>query len=306
MVLGMSQASYPGAVPPERSRWLESFGLRLRVHEWGAPDRTPVVLIHGMFDHARSFDTLAPLLAERLRVVAMDARGHGDSDWAESYPGAMDVMTIVQLLRSNGAPSHLIGHSKGGGQALDAAVRSPDDVRRMVNIDGFGPPPEGFRTTGADRPGQTPPEVLGQFLDWRRNAADRAGWRAYPTLEKLAARRKEQNPRLSPQWLRYFSEYGARETERGFTWKSDPYTVRGFGPFLPEWIAPGWAPLRAPLLAIQAAEPDTWGPIPEETIAHRLSYIKHVERAAIPDTGHFVHIEKAEETARLILDWLEA
>lgn len=301
----MSEPAYPGAVPPERSRWLDSFGLRLRVHEWGDPDRTPVVLIHGMFDHARSFDTFAPLLAQRFRVVALDARGHGDSEWAESYPWVIDVLAIVQLLRSNGKKSHLIGHSKGGGQSLDAAVRAPDDVRQVVDIDGFGPPPEGFNPKNAELPEREPPDYLGDFLDWRRNGTERSGWRAYPTLDELAARRKEQNPRLSTEWLRYFTEYGARETERGFTWKSDPHTIRGFGPWVPEWIAPGWAPLKPPLLAIQAAEQDTWGPIPEETIEHRLSYIENVERTAIPGTGHFVHIEKPEETARLVLDWLE-
>lgn len=302
----MSEPSYPGAVPPERSRWLESFGLRLRVHEWGDPDATPVVLIHGMFDHARTFDLLAPLLAARFRVVAMDARGHGDSQWAESYPWVIDVFTIVQLLRSNGRPSHLVGHSKGGGQSTDAAVREPDLVRQLVNIDGFGPPPEGFgRGDGPPRPEKTAPEHLEDFLEWGRNATRRSGWRAYPTLEELATRRKQQNPRLSLEWLLYFSAYGARKTDRGFTWKADPHSIRGFGPWVPDWIAPSWEPLRAPMLAIVADQTDTWGPIPSDTIDHRLSYVSNVERTSIPDTGHFVHIEKPAETAALLLDWLE-
>lgn len=302
----MSESSYPGAVPPERSRWLDSFGLRLRVHEWGDPARTPVVMIHGMFDHARTFDVIAPLLAEKFHVVAMDARGHGDSDWAESYPWVIDVLTIVQLLRSTGRPAHLIGHSKGGGQSTDAAVRAPDDVRQLVNIDGFGPPPEGFSHKGGDIPQKSPPEYLAEFLDWRRHSSDRPGWRAYPSLEELADRRREQNPRLSQEWLRYFSAYGAKESERGFSWKADPHSIRGFGPWVPDWIAPSWEPLRAPMLAIAAVEQDTWGPIPEATIEHRLSYITNVERTTIPGTGHFVHIEKPKETAELLLDWLEA
>ena len=44
--------------------------------------RGAVLLCHGMFDHGRGFDLLAPLLADRFRVVAMDARGHGESSWA--------------------------------------------------------------------------------------------------------------------------------------------------------------------------------------------------------------------------------
>ncbi len=300
----MSEPSYPGAVPPERSRWLGSFGIRLRVHEWGDPAQTPVVLIHGMFDHARTFDVLAPLLAERFRVVALDARGHGDSEWATSYPWVLDVFTIIQVIRSTGRRAHLIGHSKGGGQSTDAAVRAPNDVLRLVNIDGFGPPAEGFRPNGDAHPQKTQPEYLADFLDWRRGANDRAGWRAYPTVEGLAERRKQQNPRLSLEWLRYFSAYGSRETERGFTWKADPHTIRGYGPWLPDWIAPGWEPLRAPMLALTGTEQDTWGPIPEELIAHRLRHVANVERASVDDTGHFVHLERPKETARVLLDWL--
>jgi pimeloyl-ACP methyl ester carboxylesterase len=300
----MSEPSYPGAVPPERSRWLESFGLRLRVHEWGDPEGTPVVLIHGMFDHARTFDVFAPLLAERFRVVAMDARGHGDSEWATSYPWVIDVLTIIQLLRSNGRPSHLIGHSKGGAQSTDAAARAPDDILRLVNIDGFGPPEGGFGPGGTARPQRTPPEYLGDFFDWRRNSSKRSGWRAFPSIDELVQRRQPQNPRLSSEWLRYFASYGAFESERGFTWKSDPHSVRGFGPFQPDWIAHGWKPLRTPMLAVTGNEDDTWGPIPETLIQERLRFVSDVERISIDGTGHFVHIERPEETARVLLDWL--
>ena len=37
------------------------------MHEWGDPQATPILLCHGMFDHARGFDLLAPRLAERFR-----------------------------------------------------------------------------------------------------------------------------------------------------------------------------------------------------------------------------------------------
>ena len=100
----MQPPSFPGAVAPERSRQVESLGIRLQVHEWGDPKATPIVLYHGMFDHSRGFDLLAPLLAERLRVIAFDARGHGDSDWAESYMWDLDVADVVNVWRSTKVP----------------------------------------------------------------------------------------------------------------------------------------------------------------------------------------------------------
>src|SRR5262245_397371 len=121
----MREPDFPGAAPPERTAGVTSLGLRLNVLEWGDPGNTPLVLCHGMWDHARSFAVLAPLLARRFRVVAIDARGHGDSHWADAYAWVADVIDIVNVLRTLGRPAHLVGHSKGGGQATDAARAAP-------------------------------------------------------------------------------------------------------------------------------------------------------------------------------------
>ncbi len=301
----MNEPQFSGAVAPERAHNLESNGVRLRLHEWGDPAKAAVVLCHGLFDHARGFDLLAPRLAERFRVVAIDARGHGDSSWTDAYIWPADVADITVVLRSLGRPAHLVGHSKGGGQAMDAATWAPELVRKLVNIDGFGPPPEGFQSPQGEPRASTPPARLAEFLDRRRSAAERSTWRSYATLDELVERRRRQNPRLTTQWLRYFAFHGARRTEDGWRWKSDPYVGFGAGPWQPEWIAPGWKRLRAPLLAITGSEPDSWGPLPEDVLAARLAHVKDVERATVSGAGHFVHMERPNETAELLLGFLE-
>src|ERR1051326_4592792 len=95
----MGEPTYPGAVPPARTRRLASLGITLALSEWGDPAAPPVVLCHGMFDHARGFDLLAPLLARRFRVIAFDQRGHGESGGG----GADNRLTHVLHLR-NGPP----------------------------------------------------------------------------------------------------------------------------------------------------------------------------------------------------------
>jgi len=281
-------------------------GLRLAVFEWGDPEGVPVVLCHGMFDNAHSFDLLAPRLAERFRVVAFDARGHGESEWADAYLWPADVGDVVTVLDWVGEPAHLVGHSRGGGLASDAAAHATDRVRALVNIDGFGPPEEGFdEQPRKGIQGRTVPEQLGSFLDWRRRAGRLADWRPYPSLEQLVERRHVQNPRLSREWLDYFVYHCAREGEGGWTWKADPHAGRGFGPWRPEWIAPLWRHLKAPMLAVTGSEPDTWGPLPEPLIQERLAYVGNVERATVSGTGHFVHIEDAPALAGLLLDFLE-
>jgi pimeloyl-ACP methyl ester carboxylesterase len=314
--------SYPGAVAPARERFVESLGLRLHVVEWGEAEAPPLLLTHGFYDHARSFDTFAPLLARRYRVLALDSRGHGDSDWPDAYSWLSDVLDVVNVLRGLGRPAHVVGHSRGGGLATDAALLFPGGVRRLVNMDGFGPPPEGFQAEGMRRYQGTVPELLAAFLDWRRANVARRSFRPSPSLDELAARRRQQNPRLSQEWLRYFAARGAREVEaenvqaapgaarsegearaKGWVWKVDPYAARGFGPWRPEWIAPAWRGLAMPMLAIWGDQPDTWG-LPDPWRSERLGYVPVLETAVVAGAGHFMHIEKPAETAAFVLDFL--
>jgi pimeloyl-ACP methyl ester carboxylesterase len=249
----MAEPKHPDAVAPERSCTLDSNGAVLHLHEWGDPEAAPVVLAHGMFDHSRGFDLLAPHLAEHYRVIAVDARGHGDSNWCDGYTWEMDVLDLVNVLRWTGRPAHLIGHSKGGGQVMEAASIVDDHVRQVVNMDGFGPPDDvAFgRPGGPDLSALSVAERCALFLDRRRIAVSRDNWRPYKTFDELVARRKQQNPLLADPWLSYFVFHGAREDADGWRWKSDPHhAAGGFGPFKPEWIAPGWRRLRAPLLAL--------------------------------------------------------
>ena len=295
----MLPPSYPGAVEPERQSFVESLGLRLSLLEWGDPAGVPLVMCHGMFDHGRSFATLAPLLADRFRVIAVDARGHGDSDWADAYNWPLDVVDIVSVLRWLGRPCHLLGHSKGGGQATDAARIAPEAVRKLVNIDGFGPPP--FNNPPAELP-----QRFGQHLDGRRRRGPQHDWRPYPSLDDLIERRKSQNPRLSREWLRYFLFHGARESDDGWRWKCDPVMGDGFGPWRPDFIGPSYAGVKMPMLAIIGSEDDTWGPLPARVLDERLGYVRQLTRCTIEGAGHFAHIECPAPTAAAIRDFLDS
>ena len=59
------------------------------------------------------------------------------------------------------------------------------------------------------------------------------------------------------------------------------------------------------MLAVVGGVPDTWGPLPEPMLSKRLAHVPRLDRAVVEDAGHFMHIEKPEETAHLIQDWLE-
>ena len=113
------------ATPPLR-------GFRLHYVEWGDPAAPPLVLLHGITGHARTWDTLALALADRWRVLALDQRGHGDSEAApdgDYTVGAMadDLGAFADAL---GLPTFsLLGLSMGGRVAMGFAGAHPSPRR---------------------------------------------------------------------------------------------------------------------------------------------------------------------------------
>src|SRR5438067_11391258 len=67
---------------PVRDETLMLNGLRFHYRGWGSPEAPPLVLLHGFTGNARHWDTLARAMADRCRVLALDQRGHGETDWA--------------------------------------------------------------------------------------------------------------------------------------------------------------------------------------------------------------------------------
>ncbi len=110
-------------------------GFHLRI--WSEVGH-PIVLLHGLASSARTWDLLAPYLASDFRVVALDERGHGESDKPEEgYDLATfvdDVRGVVEALQL-GRPA-VVGQSWGGHVALQYAVTYPDAISHLILVDG--------------------------------------------------------------------------------------------------------------------------------------------------------------------------
>lgn len=310
MSQGLEVPSFPGAQPAERQYDFDSRGQRLRLYEWGDPEGRAIVLSHGYWDNAHGFDLLAPLLAQHYRVVALDTRGHGDSAWVDSYHWsqmAYDIVHVLEHVAGRHGRAHLIGHSFGGQMATFAACLAPQWIEKLVNIEGFGP-----GSLEHPLPGDTSTIETGSlaalraYLDQRRRSDSFVAWRPYARIDELVARRKRVNPRLSDAWLRYFCWYGSRRNEEGWRWKADPELASGANPYKAQWLGRSWSTLKRPMLAVVAAEQDSWGPIAPDLLDERLSAIAELERATIPETGHFPHMEKPAAVAQLLFDYLQA
>jgi lipase len=103
-----------------------------------------VICVHGVSSHAPRFRRLADRLTARFRVVSVDLRGHGDSDWEPPWDLDTHVGDLLDTSDALGIDvADWMGHSFGGRLALELAARAPSRVRRLVLLDPavWVPPP---------------------------------------------------------------------------------------------------------------------------------------------------------------------
>ena len=295
--------TFPGARRADRRRWVDVHGLRIAVHEWGDPADPPLLLAHGGFDFAGTMDGFAARLADAgWRVVSWDQRGHGDSDHAVLYNWDADVRdTLVVLDSTTREPVPFVGHSKGGSMVMQLADAMPHRCSHLVNLDGLPSRRNSPDVADHDRAKLLTGEVTA-WLEHRQKATTKV--RRPGTLEELAQRRKQMNPRLPIEWLRYLVPIGARQDSDGWRWKLDPVLrFGGFGPWRPEWSMMRMPGLAVPTMGVLAmvSEPMGWGTRPEDV----QQWLPPGARfAPLDGVGHFVHIEQPDLVAAMVLEFL--
>jgi len=112
--------------------------LRLHYLDWGGGGDKIILLLHGFMGHARVWDDLALALCARYRVLALDQRGHGDSEWSKDASYGMDrhFTDLSRFIDSLGVQKiMLVGHSMGGRNALFYTACVPEKVERLVLVD---------------------------------------------------------------------------------------------------------------------------------------------------------------------------
>jgi pimeloyl-ACP methyl ester carboxylesterase len=108
-------------------------GPVLRYREWGRPDGSVLVLLHGTTDDGSTWDHVAPVLGEHFRVIAPDLRGRADSEWTDDYSMQLLVDDVVALMEALGVlGAVLVGQSTGASVAFLVASQHPERVRMLV------------------------------------------------------------------------------------------------------------------------------------------------------------------------------
>jgi pimeloyl-ACP methyl ester carboxylesterase len=251
-----------------------------------------VLLIHGLAGSSKTWDLVVPRLSEHYDVIAPDLLGHGESakpsgDYSlgSFASGLRDFLAVLDVPRVT-----IVGHSFGGGVAMQLAYQHPRLVDRLVLVGSGG---------------------LGREVSWLLRILSLPGaeylmplWFPKPIVERATevgrflGRRDIRHPRFSELWRAYSSLAGA-SNRTAFV-----RTMRGV-------IEPGGQSVTAGDRLYLAARVPTlivWGdrdgviPVQHGIDAHEK--IDNSQLVILDGVGHFPHVEAADRFTAALVDFL--
>ncbi len=291
-------------MPEYSERFFRSGALRIHFRDWGDTTLPPLVLVHGLRDHSHSFDDLARGLLDRFHVLALDLRGHGDSETTPYYAFGHFVLDLHNLVRALRLPRPiLVGHSMGGEVVARLAGSFPDMPAKVVLIEGLGPPPIDME--------EERQWVVDGFARIDRSIAGPPG---LADLDAAYKRLRERNPRLTENKARELALLGTRAREDGtLEWKFDPMltTMSVTDPFDLEFAMAFWRKIAVPTLIVHGAESgEFWRSKPGAIyfepgdLRRRLACFPDARLVEIPGAGHMVHFDRPRELLAAIREFL--
>ena len=257
---------HPAAVTLPDDHQVTVGSIRLHYLDWGGSG-TPILFLHGGGLNAHTWDCVAIMLRERYRCIALDQRGHGDSEWSPVVDYRIgthvgDIAGFIEALELERPV--LVGQSMGGLNSIAYATHCSEKMRGMVIVD-------------------VGPEVSS-------SAAERI--RAFASTPELDSpqtfleRAVKFNPIRDPAVLRRSLYYNLRETPGGkWTFKHDQRrrSDDGMRSFTEDRVrlASELSSIRCPTLVVRGALSDVLTDETAEKFAHSL-----------PD-GRWVRVEKS-------------
>jgi esterase len=253
----------------------ETIAHHLRLHhlEWSASG-PPVVFLHGGGLTAHSWDLVCLSLRTRYRCLALDQRGHGDSEWSPDANYQMDVQArdIEAWVDELGLERFvLVGHSMGGINALYLAGECSERVSGLVLVDTA---PVGRWTKGQNR-------LLGVMGQGE----------ALESVDAFVAQAMAQNPARRAELLRTTLALNLRPLPDGrVTWKYDPRRYarenleRELGRHGELWERMHL--VRCPVLVVRGARSDV---LTRGDFDRLMSSLDAATGVEVADAGHTTH-----------------
>ena len=264
--------SFPDVVLPE-SREFHLGRMRFHYLDWGNRHLPTIVFLHGGALNAHTWDLCCLALRDDYHCVALDQRGHGDSDWAHD----LDYSIGSQLADTLGFVDHLgldkfilAGMSLGAINSLAFGIAHPERLSHLVIIDA-GPE---MRRPGSSR--------IRDFVNAVQETV---------TIESIIEKALQFNPRRDPKILRRSLMHALRQQPDGtWRWKYDTRRFEGMSNEAHRAaraaLADGLQRITCPTLVVRGGESDVF---------HEEDGIRLAER--LPD-GRFVTVPRAGHTVQ--------
>ncbi|HVE97764.1 MAG TPA: alpha/beta hydrolase [Mycobacteriales bacterium] len=240
---------------------------------------SPLVLLHGGLCDRRVWREQVDLLADRYTVITWDAPGCGESEDPPATFTLADYATCLAglLRRLDASPAHVVGHSWGGGLALQLAVDHPQTVRSLV--------------------------VLGGYAGWRGSLpADEVERRLRKALDAAKALPGDFDPQSVPG---LFSDLMTADRVRELT--AVMSEVRPVGTrvmamsFAEADLNDRLGEIAVPTLVLNGAA-DIRAPVAVAEQLHRA--IPGSSLGMLPGLGHEAYLEAPEAVARAVADFV--
>ena len=273
-------------------------GLDHRVFEWDGGGDTTVLLLHGLADSGATWATVVPHLPAGLHVVAPDLRGHGGTGHVGAggyyfFPDYVrDLRDLVDALERERLV--LVGHSMGGGVSALFTGAWPDEVERLVLVEGLGPPEED--------PAEAPRRLRRWIREVQQVQRGRRGPGPIADLADAARKLRRRAPGLDEQASLELARWLTVEGDDGLRWSADPlhrtrtpliFQLHRWAPFLDA--------ITCPVLTISGGR--SWYRWPElEARYALLADRRHLE---LEGATHAVHADAPEALGAAIGRFIE-
>jgi pimeloyl-ACP methyl ester carboxylesterase len=281
---------------PQRRHFVHD-GLKMHYWEWGDPKEETYVFVHGVRDQGRSWDHFLDELISRgvpiKHAVALDLRGHGDSEWPSTSRGYAheDFLTdLAGLLKHlDKDPVTIIGHSLGGSMCLLYAGTFPERVKRMVLLESLGP---------FARRDDEVPTIMAERLKGRDYVEIPF---PHETLQAAAKAIQKTFPLIPDKAALHMAQHGTNTNGGRYRWKHDPILRYRTTTAMSEGQVEAFIRrLRCPILFVYGTESDFM----KSVRGHRAQLFPNAKIVPIEGAGHHIPHEKPVELAEVVVPFL--
>ncbi len=265
--------------------------------EWGDPKEETYVFVHGVRDQGRSWDRFLDELINRgvpiKHAVALDLRGHGDSEWPSTSRGYAheDFLTdLAGLLKHlDKDPVTIIGHSLGGSMCLLYAGTFPEKVKRMVLLESLGP---------FARADDEVPNIMAERLKGRDYVEIPF---PHKTLQAAAKAIQKTFPLIPDKAALHMAQHGTNTNGGRYRWKHDPILRYRTTTAMSEGQIEAFIRrLQCPILFVYGTESDFM----KSVRGHRAQLFPNAKIVPIEGAGHHIPHEKPVELAEVVVPFL--